>query len=478
MTDIPVLDKILDTSNVWGDDLLGRANDAEFLEVFLLGQTKHNKGSFVLNIDSSWGVGKTFFLKRFKQQLEISGQQVAFVNAWEDDHTDDPLVAVMSEIQRTIEEDESFSDEAKRSFKNTLSSMGKLSFSFVKAAAKHQLKKHIGEAIDTFDTEEESAFDKGGDELINGLENFAAASLENFKSNQSAISSFKKQLAAAITQDKDGKTQPFFVFIDELDRCRPTYAIELLERIKHLFDIEGLIFVLATDTGQLAESVKAVYGSGFDGKRYLQRFFDQTYKFEPPKLRASVDAALAATSFNTSALLSLDGVELGEIITNGLEAYQVSTREALRAIDLLKICTQAWPHQDIQIVTFVILPMIVAHLKGEQIPKSEDDLKDHPVLTFTDKSHYEWILTSPNNFENTISAHQMIEQFFNAARDISNIQAPPSNKERHWSSLPKFNLRRECQKRFPHGLTQGQKVPSYILDYPALIRSAGRLVPK
>jgi len=54
-----------------------------------------------------------------------------------------------------------------------------------------------------------------------------------------------------------------FILIDELDRCRPTYAIELLENIKHLFDIEGLYFIIATDSTQLSYSINAVYGNKF-----------------------------------------------------------------------------------------------------------------------------------------------------------------------------------------------------------------------
>lgn len=54
------------------------------------------------------------------------------------------------------------------------------------------------------------------------------------------------------------RSHPFFIFIDQLDRCRPTYAIEMLEQVKHLFDIDHAVFVIATDGDQLARSIKAV----------------------------------------------------------------------------------------------------------------------------------------------------------------------------------------------------------------------------
>lgn len=75
-----------------------------------------------------------------------------------------------------------------------------------------------------------------------------------------------------------------YVFIDELDRCRPNFAIEVLEVIKHIFDIEGVVFVVATNTNELQHSIKAVYGSGFDANKYLMRFFNRTYELPAPDL--------------------------------------------------------------------------------------------------------------------------------------------------------------------------------------------------
>ena len=73
----------------------------------------------------------------------------------------------------------------------------------------------------------------------------------NRTKTKGAIAEFKISLKKALNEN-DNATENLFVFIDELDRCRPTYAIELLERIKHLLDIDGLVFILAMDcSGQL-----------------------------------------------------------------------------------------------------------------------------------------------------------------------------------------------------------------------------------
>ena len=86
-----------------------------------------------------------------------------------------------------------------------------------------------------------------------------------------------------------------------MDRCRPTYAIELLERIKHFFDIEGIAFVLAIDKTQLGHSIRSVYGAGMDINGYLRRFIDLEYRFPP--LKTEKFMALLASQFKIGEIL-------------------------------------------------------------------------------------------------------------------------------------------------------------------------------
>lgn len=72
--------------------------------------------------------------------------------------------------------------------------------------------------------------------------------------------------------------------IDELDRCRPSYAVELLEIAKHIFAADRIVFVLAINRDQLAHAVKALYGIEFDAEAYLRRFFDLDFHLPVPEL--------------------------------------------------------------------------------------------------------------------------------------------------------------------------------------------------
>lgn len=71
------------------------------------------------------------------------------------------------------------------------------------------------------------------------------------------------------------RTQKLIIFIDELDRCKPSFAIEMLERIKHYFEDDRIIFVVSVNKEQLVHTIANYYGSGFDATRYLNKFFDE-----------------------------------------------------------------------------------------------------------------------------------------------------------------------------------------------------------
>jgi hypothetical protein len=107
--------------------------------------------------------------------------------------------------------------------------------------------------------------------------------VEQFNEKSTANENFIKLIKESLKQLPEN--QNLVIFIDELDRCRPTYAIELLERIKHLFNIKRLVFVLSTDTEQLSHSICAVYGNNFDAKKYLNRFIDLDYLLKEPDLK-------------------------------------------------------------------------------------------------------------------------------------------------------------------------------------------------
>ena len=86
-----------------------------------------------------------------------------------------------------------------------------------------------------------------------------------------------KELKTLLTQwASKQKNKPIVVIIDELDRCKPDYAIKTLEVLKHFFDVSGFVFVLAIDDEQLKNSVQTLFGA-IDYEGYKRKFINNSF---------------------------------------------------------------------------------------------------------------------------------------------------------------------------------------------------------
>ncbi len=254
--------------DIWASCKLGRKKEALKLERFLIRihDEKVRKGddsSHTLNIDAKWGEGKTHFLNLWRKQLE-QNHLVVSLDAWATDYCDDPLLALFNVFDESLNEFKGKHDKLTQVIDGVLSGIKKSYSLFEYVVAKR-------------------VFRGDKDNLKEASATSAEKMLEEFSGQGKVInelSSGLQDLVKAIGKDRGADYySPIFIIIDELDRCRPLYAISLLERIKHLFNVAGIQFVIATDTEQLEHTVKSVYGVGFDARRYLKRFFDVQYHF-------------------------------------------------------------------------------------------------------------------------------------------------------------------------------------------------------
>ena len=231
--------------NPWADDALKRSNVAEKLTKLISGQS----APFVISLHGHWGTGKTFLLKRWQKQLENDGFRAIYFNAWEDDFCDDPLVAIIGQL----------SDFLERKKLQELS--GK-----IKEAAKSLL---IQGAMSTLHK-------VSGVNLDEILKQFADKALDEYSQQGEKKNELKAALQKLSEKVKADTGHPLVFIIDELDRCRPTFAIELLERVKHIFDIPDMVFVFGINRNELCSSIRSVYGE-IDADTYLRRFFDMEF---------------------------------------------------------------------------------------------------------------------------------------------------------------------------------------------------------
>lgn len=372
---------------IWLDDLLDRQADARFLIDFVT-QRVEEKGevgeprSYVINLDTQWGQGKTFFLTRLEQQLTQEGHLAVYVNAWKDDHADTPLIAIVAQIDDTLKPFLKGHRTIQKLWSIAKDNSLEIAAQVGKGVLKQLIKKHAGdvienitEAISSNESEQPTDQNHSADAIKAEFEasieavvdRAMAGSLDRFRSVSKSNENFKKQLSALLAKMASGKIRrmPMFVLVDELDRCRPTYAITLLEQVKHLFDIDNLVFVIATDSDQLHHSITAIYGAGFDSRRYLRRFFDRTYAFGAPEPRAFVEHLFRRYQIDPEKLSSPPESPPSLFFTEAMNYFHLTLRDTEQCFDVLRTAITLWRYP-VPLEMLYLIPLIVAHHHGDK----------------------------------------------------------------------------------------------------------------
>lgn len=223
----------------------------------------------VMSLDSEWGTGKTTFINMWKDMLDNDDRykekfQAFYFNAWENDYLKEPLLALFSEINRQIIENKSIDSKLIDELKNKAKPV-------LKASLVCGVKMLTRGALDIENINFDDNIKK---ELTDLAGKIGEIALNEVLADKNARKEFKK-VVSEYQKDIDKK---IIFFIDELDRCRPTFAIELLEIMKHLFNIDNVVFIVSLDKEQLSYAVSTVYGEKMDTVGYLRRFFDLDYK--------------------------------------------------------------------------------------------------------------------------------------------------------------------------------------------------------
>lgn len=259
----------IDPVDPWSGDILDRRRFGQVLSEMIEGISQ----PYVISLKGDWGSGKSVFLKRLEADLEGRAPRVPviFVDAWKYDYYEDPLYSLVSAIElRLLQEQANRGNDRASAIE-----VGKRMFGYAgKVIA--PLAKIAGATVDAVTHGAASAFAEGVGELGQALFD---ANQEKRNAHQKLSSELEDARDHLLGLDRDGvdrSTQgaKVVVIIDELDRCRPDYAIRLLERVKHFFDLRGYLFVIAVDGANLQDAVRTLYGPTVDGERYLRKFFD------------------------------------------------------------------------------------------------------------------------------------------------------------------------------------------------------------
>lgn len=275
-------------------------------------------------LEGNWGSGKTFFVKQVKMVLdahnpnyqpvngflteerrkvikekcsefnvedgstELKPQLCVYYDAWQNDNDEDPILSLVYSIVKEIGSEFSFNK------KSTLDICGEL----IKLVCDKDISKLI--------------------KVLKGKN--ALDRIRKTKDEADKVSEFLQSLLPEVGER-------LIVFVDELDRCKPSYAVKLLERIKHYFLDEEITFVFSVNINELQHTIKKHYGSDFDATRYLDRFFDLRAtlpKFDLEKYYANIGFELNEKMFNY-------------VCASVINKYQFEMRNIAKYIRLAKI---------------------------------------------------------------------------------------------------------------------------------------------
>ena len=264
------------------DDIFQREQLAKQLTRLIDNRKSYGESdTLVIALDSGWGSGKTTFVSKWQNQLSSDNQyRVVNYNAWNDDGFSNPLIAIMNQICDEFQDD-SNNVEILSKIKYCA---GKISLLLAKGFGKKFLKDKMDVDIEEIKKVFDDKVGTSVDEIANIISN--ATSNEIFDEYES-YNSLRDNLRKLLIQISSEK--PLIFIIDELDRCRPTYAIEVLETIKHFFDLYSVSFVLSIDLEQLSHSIATVYGQNMDSDGYLRKFFDINLRIPDPSRREYIE---------------------------------------------------------------------------------------------------------------------------------------------------------------------------------------------
>ena len=255
MEEVKLGDIIPSEEDPYNGDLLDRKMCGEVLE----GLAKTFSSGCVIALDGKWGTGKTTFVRMWGEYMKRNGYTVLSFNAWESDFVLDPLVCLIAEFKKATVV------AGKDNVEKLTKAVAKISFAMLPALV-GQIAKHLT-GVDFQDMAKDAM-----SETVNILNRC----VDDYAKQRESLDDFRVALSEYVESVRQEK--PVIFIIDELDRCNPNYAVKTLERIKHLFSVKNVVFVLAIDMQQFCHSIRGYYGSEkIDADDYLRRFIDIQY---------------------------------------------------------------------------------------------------------------------------------------------------------------------------------------------------------
>lgn len=245
-----------------GNEQTDKLNRKDLLESFYSIVTESNFSVYALT--GSWGSGKTSFIKMFINIMKHQNKHVVYIDAYANDYQSDPFSMIVKGFAEYLRKDTSQIDGTTKKvfFENAKSVAFRTGKIGVNLVTEILLNKFLGSADkkkikDFFHSLTDSLtdnFDYEKDDKENVFEQFKTATNKLLKA------------CGEIT-----------VIIDELDRCRPDFAMETIEKIKHIFNVPNLKFILVYNKSVLHGIIDKLYGTGDDSDLYMSKLVEKEF---------------------------------------------------------------------------------------------------------------------------------------------------------------------------------------------------------
>jgi energy-coupling factor transporter ATP-binding protein EcfA2 len=321
----------------------------------------------VITLDGPWGSGKSVFVKQWAGLLRERGGHAIHFNAFENDHYEDAFLALSAEVHATAKKTLGGNERTTRSYLNKAKRAGGvLAPIALRVAARAATAGILSlEDVEAGNDALKAAAKALGNEAAKTVEKVVSERLRKASDERAALEAFRVALSAvagtlAKRQAGERKSYPLVVIVDELDRCRPPFALNVIERIKHMFSVPGVCFVLVTHLPQLEQAVQGAYGASFDAAIYLEKFY-QLRVVLPDAENQQRNHRTVYVEYLWNALgITFSEARSGELVQRDIQiladTYSLSLRRLERVIThVALVCAAAGPGH-------LIVPPIVAGL--------------------------------------------------------------------------------------------------------------------
>lgn len=246
------------------------------------------EGDSVLLLDGPWGTGKSIFVRQWAGLLRNRGHPVVYFDAFAHDHLDDAFFPLMGQLLRAPKAAGETFDKRRKALIAAATPLVRPILTVLADAAVRKLTLgtmtggDMSKMLEQFRATKTSRAQIMVEECIGHVEDHAKC-VEYFRQE------LKGFVAARIDGNNSGSEDrklPMVFIIDELDRCRPTYALSVLEKMKHVFAVDGVCFVIVTHLKGLEDMVRRAYGICKPAV-YLEKFYTRRFDFEKLLLQGS-----------------------------------------------------------------------------------------------------------------------------------------------------------------------------------------------